>query len=50
MRNKSIGFDILVYFFLMTQTGSSLLRQEFDCLEDGKGVNVENDCIFEFFK
>lgn len=39
IRNKSIGFDILVYFF-MTQSGSSLLRQEFDCFEDGKGVNV----------
>lgn len=31
---------IFLCIFFMTQTGSSLLRQEFDCFEDGKGVNV----------
>lgn len=44
LQYKRIGFDILVYF-LVTQTGSSLLRKEFDCFEDGKIAIVEN-CLY----
>lgn len=44
LQYKWIGFDILVYF-LVTQTGSSLLSKEFDCFEDGKIAIVEN-CLY----